>query len=136
MGALSNFLEEKLLNHLLRGTAYTAPGTVHVALFTVAPGETGGGTEVTGGSYARVAVAATTAQWSDPALGTQGETDNVNAITFPQATASWGTVVAVGVFDAAAAGNLLFYGNLTQSKIVGSGDTFQFAAGDLNLSLD
>jgi len=133
MSAISDFLEQSWLNHTFRTTAYTQPTNVHVALFTAAPSDSGGGTEVTGGAYARVSVARADAQWTAP--GVAGLIDNVNAITFPTATASWGTVTHVGIFDAATAGNLLFHGALTTSKVVGNGDTFSFAIGALDISV-
>ena len=133
MAALSDYSEQAILNHIFRNTAiFSPPANVYLALFTAAPSDSGGGTEVTGGSYARKAVS-TTSQWSAPGVG--GHTDNINAQAFPTATASWGTVTHFGIFDAATAGNLLFHGALTVSKTVGSGDTFQFAAGDLDITL-
>ena len=133
MAAFSDYLEQAILNHIFRNTAiFTPPANVYLALFTAAPSDSGGGTEVSGGSYARKAVS-TTGQWSAPGVG--GLTDNINAQAFPTATASWGTVTHVGIFDAASAGNLLFHGALTVSKTVGSGDTFQFNAGDLDITL-
>jgi hypothetical protein len=81
-------------------------------LFTVAPGETGGGTEVSGGGYARQSFTLTAASG--------GATSNAADITFGPATANWGTIVAVGIFDAATGGNMLMYGNLATSKIVNS----------------
>ena len=75
------------------------------------------------------------ANWSDPSAGTQGETDNVAAITFPAATANWGTVTHVALFDAATSGNMLMYSALDSSVIVNSSDTFEFAAGALNIQL-
>ena len=133
MAAFSDYLEQAILNHIFRNTAiFTPPANVYLALFTAAPSDSGGGTEVTGGSYARKAVS-TTGQWSAPGVG--GLTDNINAQAFVTATASWGTVTHVGIFDAATAGNLLFHGALTVSKTVGSGDTFQFSAGDLDITL-
>lgn len=127
-GSFSNFLENELLDHLFTAGAYARPST-YVALYTAAPTDAGGGTEVSGGSYARVQVTA----W-DAASG--GATANTNVITFPTATASWGTVVAFGILDAASAGNLLAWGDLSASKAVGSGDTIEFAAGALDITLD
>lgn len=106
-GSKSNYLENALLDHVLGGGDYTRPATVYAALFTVAPGEAAGGTEVTGGSYARVAI--TNNATNFPAAS-GGSKSNGTAITFPQASANWGTVVALGVFDASTSGNLLFYG--------------------------
>ena len=130
MAAKTNYLENKIIDWLFRGQAFTPPATMYLALFTVAPTEAGGGTEVSGGSYARVAVASTLANWAGTqgagttvaSSGTSGSTSNNAVITFPAPTANWGTVVAVGVFDAASAGNLLLYGNLSQSKNVNNGD--------------
>ena len=127
-GSFSNFLENEVLDHLFTAGAYARPAT-YVALYTAAPTAAGGGTEVSGGSSARVQVTA----W-DTASG--GATANTGAITFPTASASWGTVVAFGILDAASAGNLLAWGDLTAPKAVGSGDTIEFAAGALDITLD
>lgn len=132
-GSFSNYLENALLNQIFRGTAYSFPGTLYVGLYTVAPSDAGGGTEVSGNSYARVAVTANTSNWAN---STAGATSNSNAITFPQASGSWGTVVALGIFDASTFGNLLAWADLTTSKLVGNGDTPSFAAGDLDVTLD
>lgn len=126
MDAKSNYLENALLNHVLRNTALTSPTTVYVALFTVAPTDTGGGTEVSGGSYARQAVT-----FGAPVSGTVA---NSGAVTFPTATANWGTIVAIGIFDALTVGNLLYYGNLTTSKVVDNGDQISFANGAITVS--
>ena len=128
MGAFSDYLEAALLNHILRNTAFTSPTTVYLALFTTAPGEAGGGVEVSGGSYARQA-----ATFGAPSNGT---CSNSADVTFPQATADWGTIQGFGIFDAATAGNLLFYGNFTVAKSVLSGDYFVVPAGGLSITLD
>jgi len=128
MAAMSNYLEDALVNHVLRNTAFTTPGTsVYVSLFTTDPTDAGNGTEVTGGSYARIQVTA----WTAPS--SNGTTANTNAITFPTATASWGTVTHFGIHDALTTGNLLIHGILSAQKVVGDGDVFQFAAGDLDV---
>lgn len=126
-GSLSDYAELKLLDHVLGTAAYAKP-TVYLALFTVAPGEAGGGTEVSGGAYTRQAVAFTAAA--------AGATANTADVTFPTATASWGTVVAVGIMDASTAGNLLAFSTLAASKVIGSGDVLKVAAGALTVSLD
>jgi hypothetical protein len=133
MGSKSNYLENAILNHVLGGQTYTPPATVYVALFTAAPGEAGGGTEVSGGGYSRVAVANNTTNWPTTS---NGQKSNANAITFPQATANWGTIVAWGLFDAATGGNLLYYGDVSPSRAVNAGDTAQFAAGALTFTED
>ena len=134
MSAFSDFLEDELLDHVLNNNAYASPNPIFIALFTAAPDDTGGGTEVTGGSYARVSLDSSVSdKWTVAGAGS-GLADNTAAITFVTATASWGTVVAVGIFDALTVGNLLLHGLLTASKVVDSGDTFEFAAGDLDIT--
>jgi hypothetical protein len=126
VSAFSNYLENKVLLHVFGATAYTAPTTLYLALYTVAPDDTGGGTEVSGTSYARQTVAFTVV--NDTA-------SNTSAVEFPTAGSSWGTVVAVGIFDNLTSGNLLAYGNLTSSKTIASGDVFRVPAGDLDITL-
>jgi len=133
MAGKSDYLENKILDFLLGGVSYTPPSTVYVALFTAAPTDAGGGTEVSGGGYARVAVANNTTNFPTASNGTKS---NGTTITFPTATADWGTVVAVGIFDAATGGNLLFWANLSTSKTIQNGDTAQFAAGSLTFTED
>lgn len=129
----SDFLENELLDHVFGNAAYTAPANVYVALYTAAPTDAGGGTEVSGGSYARVTVANNATNWP-AAVG--GAKSNGVAITFPQATASWGTVTHFGIFDAASGGNLLRWGSLGTAKAIGNGDTANFPIGDLDLTED
>jgi hypothetical protein len=135
MASLSDYLENKIIDHILRATSYTAPATTYVGLLTAAPNDTGGGTEVTGGSYARVAVTSGTGAWNATG-GTDGTTENTSAINFPTPSAGWGTVTHFGVYDASTAGNLLFYAALTTSKTINSGDAVSFAAGALSLQID
>jgi hypothetical protein len=129
MAGFSDYLEDKVLDHVFGGTAYTAPTTLYVALYTVAPTDTGGGTEVTGGSYARQ-TGAFTVSGTNPT-----QASNSSAIEYPTATGNYGTVVAVGIFDASSSGNLLAYANLTASKVVSTGDVFRFNTGDLDITL-
>ena len=145
MAAMSDYLENQIVDWLVRGQAFTPPATVYVALFTAAPSDTGGGTEVTGGSYARVSVSSALANWAGTqsagstttSSGTGGTTSNNGAVTFPSPTANWGVVTHVGIFDASSAGNLLFWGALTTSKTVNNGDAApSFAAGALQLQID
>ena len=125
--SFSNYLETKVLDHVFGGTAYTAPATKYVALYTAAPGEAGGGTEVSGTSYARQTVAFTTSG---------DTTSNTSAVEFPTAGSAWGTVTYVGVFDASSGGNLLCYAALSSSKTIDSGDVFRIPAGDLDITLN
>jgi hypothetical protein len=133
MASMSDYLEVEVRKHIFRTGSFTKPTVLAVALFTAAPSDSGGGTEVSGGSYARVDVPPLDANWSG-ASSTSGLTDNVSAITFPTATADWGTITHVGIFDATSGGNLLFHGALTASKTVTNGDTFSFAAGALDIT--
>lgn len=132
-GSKSDYLENKLLDHVLGGGDFVRPATVYVALYTVAPSDTGGGTEVTGGAYARVTYTNNATTWPAAAAGAKS---NGAAITFAQATANWGTVVAVGVFDALTLGNLLYWATLTTNKAIDNGDTASFAIGDIDLTED
>ena len=133
MAALSDFLEAALLNHTFRTATYTKPTTVYVALFTTATTDAGGGTEVTGGAYARQALTSADATWAAP--GVAGLIDNVAAINFPVATVAWGTITHLALYDALTVGNPLFHGALTASKIIGVGDQFIVPAGNLDVSL-
>src|SRR5581483_8965091 len=123
MANISTYLSNKLLDHAFGGSAYTQP-TVYLALFTTTPTMPAGtgGTEVTGGSYARVAIGGDMA-----AASSESKTSNAD-ITFTTATANWGTVVGVGIYDASSSGNLLAAGNLTASETVNSGDTFKISS--------
>lgn len=127
--AFSDYLEDKLLKHTFANTAFTSPGTVYLGLFTAAPSDTGGGTEVSGGSYARISCAFSVSG-TDPTTAT-----NSSAAEFATATGSWGSVGWVGVFDASSSGNLLAWSALTTAKTVSSGDVFRFDAGDLDITL-
>jgi hypothetical protein len=132
VGSFSDFLELELLDHVFGAAAYTAPGTIHIAAFTATPSDSGGGTEVTGGSYARVAVTNNSTNFPAASAGAKA---NGTAITFPEATASWGSVAAISAQDAAAAGNQLGWDDFT-AKAIGIGDTLNIAAGDLDITLD
>lgn len=144
MTALTNYIENQLIDFLFRGQPLTAPTNVWVALFTVAPTDAGGGTEVSGGSYARVEVPCSLAAWAGtqapgstaPSIGSNGTTSNNADLTFPTPTALWGTVVAVAVFDAASAGNMLFHGPLAAPLTVNVGNVLRFPAGSLSIQID
>jgi len=130
MAGFSDYLEDKVLDHVFGGTAYTAPTTLYVGLFTSSPSDTGGGTECSGGSYARKSMPDMTISGTSPTQASNGA-----AVEFVTATGSWGTVTHVGVFDALTSGNLLGWAALTASKAVASGDVFRFDAGDLDITL-
>ena len=135
-GAFTDYLEGQLIAHLFRTASFTKPSHLYIALFTAAPGESGGGTEVSGGSYARQQLDPLDATWAAPVSG-DGTTSNVSDIVFPAPTANWGTIVSVGIFDASTSGNLLFYGSLTTSQTVSNGDGApKFVASALSVVLD
>lgn len=128
MGALSDYLENKLLEHSMGKTAYTMPSGVYLGLFTTAPTDAAPGTEVTGGAYARQKVTFGNAA--------AGSISNSADVTFPKATANWGTITHAALFDAATAGNMLWHGALQAQKAIGIDDSFLIEAGKLTCSLD
>lgn len=130
MAGLSNYGENLVLTWLLTTSSATRPTTWYVALYTVAPGEGGGGTEVSGGSYARQAVTFTVSGTAPT------QAANSAAVEFPTASASWGTVVAAAIFDASTSGNLIAFADLTTSKTIDSGDVLRFNADTLVVTLD
>ena len=134
MSAASNYLENKVLDHVLKNTQYTQPSALYVGLFTNTSGNAAtnleAGTitdEVSGGSYGR--------QTATFAAASNGSSATSATITFPTASASWGTITHVAVMDAATSGNVLFWGAVTTSKTIDSGDTFQITSGNLTISL-
>lgn len=125
----SDYLENKIIDHLFRTATFAKPSGLWIGLFTAAPSDAGGGTEVSGGSYARVSYAPADANWyatqggvSGNSSGTSGTTGNSIAITFPTPTGNWGTVTHFGIFDAASGGNLLIWDALTIARTILSGD--------------
>ena len=130
MPGLSNYAEDLVLDWLFTTTSVTRPTTWFVALYTVAPSEGGGGTEVSGGSYARQSVTFTVSGTAPT------QAANSTAVEFPTATGSWGTVVAAAIFDASTSGNMLAYADLTTSKTIDSGDVLRFNASTLVVTLD
>jgi hypothetical protein len=121
----SDYLENKVQAHVFSGTAYTSP-TLYVGLFTSATADDGSGTEVSGGAYARQAMSMST---------TGDSSTNSAAVEYPTATASWGTVTHMAIYDAVSGGNMLAHGALTASKIIDSGDVFRFPSGDVDITL-
>lgn len=144
MAALTDYLENKIVDWLLRGQSYTPPATVYIGLLTAAPSDSSGGTEVSGGSYARVAVTAATTSWNNTqgnttgaSTGTDGTTENAITVTFPAPTANWGSVTHFGFYDASTSGNLLIQAALTTPKTINNGDAApSFAVGALSVQID
>ena len=127
MAEFSNYLENALINAVLRNTTYTSPATVYVSLYTSDPTDADSGTEVSGGSYARTAVTM--------GAPSNGVSTNSADVTFPTCTASWGTVTHIGIHDASTSGNLLFHTPLDTSKTIDSGDIFKITSGNLSVTL-
>lgn len=134
MTAASNYLENKVLDHVLTTTTYTAPGARYLGLFknvstnAMANLESGVLTdEVSGGSYARTLITFGAA--------VNGSASNNAQITFPVATVDWGTVTHLAILDASTAGNVLFYGPAITSKLIQTGDTFIVFVGNLIVTL-
>ena len=142
--ALSDYLENKLVDHVFRGTAYTAPGTVYVGLSTSACSDSSAGTEVSGGSYARVSIATGTSAFkgthgttSGASSGTNGTITNAAAVTFPAPTANWGSVTHWFIADASSGGNLLVCAALTTGKTINNGDAApSFAIDAISIQID
>lgn len=124
---MSNYLENALVNATLRNTSYTSPATVYVSLHTADPTDAATGAEVSGGSYARKS-----ATFAAPSNGVSATSADV---TFDQATASWGTITHIGIWDALTTGNMLYHTPLTTSKTIDSGDIFKIASGSLTVTL-
>jgi len=129
MAALSDHAEALLLDWLMTSGTATRPTAWYVGLFTAAPSDSGGGTEVSTGGYSRQSVT------FDAASSPGGTTSNSGAVTFTASGGDYGTVTHIGIFDASTSGNLLWHGALTASKTVADGDTLEFSAGNIDLTL-
>jgi len=125
--SFSNTYETNVLTWAFTSGSVTRPTAWYLGLFTAAPGEAGGGTEVSGGAYVREAV--TFSVSGDAAT-------NTAAIEFAVATADWGTITHVAVFDASTGGDQIAYAALTTSKTIATGDVLRVPAGDLDITLD
>jgi hypothetical protein len=129
MAALSDYAEKLLLDWSMTTGSATRPTAWYVALYTAAPSDSGGGTEVSTGGYARQSV--TFGAASSPG----GTTSNTNTVSFTASGASYGTVTHIGIFDNVSGGNLLWHGSMTASKTVADGDTLEFSIGNIDLTL-
>lgn len=126
MSSFSNYLEDAVLNHVFRNSALTSPTTVYMALYTTTPSDAGGGVQVSGAGYTRQAVT-----FGAPS---GGAISNTGSVSFTASGGNFGDVVAVGLFDAASAGNLLAWDGITTAT-VNDGDTITFAVGDIDITL-
>jgi hypothetical protein len=130
MAGLTNFGEDLVLDWLFTTASATRPTAWFVSLYTVAPTESTGGTEVTGGSYARISTAFTVSGTAPT------QASNTAAVEFAECTVAWGTVVAAGIMDASTSGNLIAFANLTVSKTISAGDVLRFNTGEIDITLD
>ncbi len=129
MSALSDYSEKLLLDWLMTTGSATRPTAWYVGLFTAAPSDSGGGTEVSGNGYSRQSVT------FDAAASPGGTTSNTNAVSFTASGGSWGTISHIGIFDNSTGGNLLWHGGITSSKTIGDGDTLEFPIGNIDLTV-
>ena len=140
MSQMTDYLENKLADLLFRTAGFSKPTQLNYRLFTAAPGEAGGGTEVSGGSYAAVNLAPSDSNYNGThgntagaSSGTSGLVDNAVAITFPAPTANWGLITHMAVNDESA--NMLIHGALSVSKTVNNGDPApSFPIGDADFT--
>ena len=134
--AMSNWLQAQLMNRLFGGAAFTLPANYYAALYTTAPTNAGGGVEVSGvgTAYARLAIPNNTARFG--VSGSSPTTaSNIIVLTWAQATANWGTVLAIALFDAAIGGNFHWWANLAVNKAVNTGDVPSLPIGVLDFTL-
>jgi hypothetical protein len=143
--SMTDALENSITDWFFRAQAFTPPATIHVGLLTAACSDSAAGTEVTGGSYARVAVTSSLANWAGTqgagttvaSSGNSGTTSNNAAITYPSPTANWGTVTHFALYSASTGGTVYFCAALTQSKTINNGDAApSFSAGALTVQID
>jgi len=137
MAGFTNYLEDKVINHLFGSVTFTRPGTYFCGLLTVTPTDSASGTEVSGGAYARQSIA-----WTITGSGVSQAASSAD-LTWPAATTDWGTVIVAGIYDALTSGNLVAFETLTKSdfttanpKIINSGDIFKISSGSLKIQLD
>jgi len=132
MAGFSDYLELELLDHVFGGSDYARPATLYVALFTAAPSDSGGGTEVSGNNYSRASVTNNSTNFPAASAGSKS---NGTAITFATPSGSWGTVTHAAIFDASTSGNQLGWCSIT-SQSISSGNTVSIAIGALTITLD
>ena len=129
MAALSDYSEKLILDYLMTSGSATRPTAWYVALYTSAPSDAGGGTELSGSGYARETVAFAAA------TSGAGTTSNSGAVVFTADGGDWGSVTHMGIHDASSGGNLLWHGALAAAKTVLDGDSLEFAVGNIDLTV-
>lgn len=131
MSSFTDYTENLVLNWLFTTNSATRPTAWYVGLFTAAPSDSGGGTEVSGNAYARTATGTMSVSGTSPTNCT-----NSAAIEFPAASGgNWGTITHVAIFDASTSGNMLGWAALTTSRTINDGDIIRIPAGDLDITL-
>jgi hypothetical protein len=145
MANMTNYLENKLIDFLFRGAAFSAPSTLYIALCTASPTDASTGstiTEISGGNYARQSITSNTTNWSTTnsdnaatSSGATGTTTNSVSVTWSGVTWS-GTVTSLAICDSLTGGNVLFYSNLVSSVIIASGDSISFGINALSIQID
>lgn len=129
MSAMTNYLEDALVDHVLRNTSMSSPSDVYLALFSSDPGESGDTTdELSGSGYSRQSIS-----FDSPS---DGATQNGSSISFTNNSGGTWNVEAIGIMDSDTGGEMLFYGTLDSSKTVADGDTITFDSGDIDITLD
>lgn len=123
---MSDYLELKVLDHVLATASFTMPTQLYLALYTAAPSDAGGGTEVAGNGYARQSI--------DFSAAAAGATSNSNAVSFTAAGGNWGSITHWGLFDALTVGNLLIWGAFNVARTINDGDTLTVPVGDLDVT--
>lgn len=145
MAAMTDYLENKLIDQIFRAQAFVFPATFYIGLLTAAPTDATAGTEVTGGAYARSAVTNGLTAWAGTqaaasvvaSTGATGTTSNNAAVAFAAPTVAWGVVTHIAIWDALTVGNMLFYSALAVPKTINAGDAAPaFAIGALTIQID
>jgi hypothetical protein len=139
MAAMSDYLEQQLINHIFRTSSYSKPSTIAIGLWTNSLTDASDGSssgEVTGASYTRTVLNPADANWANTSGG-NGTTNNLSALTW-NAGEDWGTITTIAVLDNSTlgAGNILFYGDLLAPRTILLGDTFQFDISGLLIQID
>jgi ABC-type transport system involved in cytochrome c biogenesis permease subunit len=127
MAAMSTYLANKVLDHILKNTSYSPPATVYIGLYTSNPDNDNSGSEVSGNNYSRTAMAFSSASAK--------ATSNSGVVVSAVASGSWGTITHFGILDASTSGNLLYYGAFTASKTITNGEAAYFAAGEIDIAI-
>ena len=124
---ISNYLEEEILDHTLRNIPFSSPTTVYAALLSSLSSDGDVVAELNGASYARQTI-----EFDEPS---NGVTANSSLVAFPSVGSDWGTARYVGIYDALAAGNLLFWAEFDPARIIATSAVFKIPEGSLDIVL-